>query len=147
MSVMVMADPHTPAGPARDVQPELVFTAPPPGMAALRRFTLDPLDEIGFLFALRSVEDPDVRLFVVPPHPYFPDYRPTFDDAVARDLGLEGEAPVVLVVVRPGEEGLPPTANLLAPVVVNPTTGSACQVVLDDDRWPLRAPFGQADAA
>ena len=48
---------------------------------------------------------------------------------------------VVLVVVHPGTGDAAPTANLLAPVLVDRRTGRAVQSVLDED-WPLRAPVG-----
>lgn len=32
--------------------------------------------------------------------------------------------------------------NLLAPVIVNQTTGAAAQVILEDQDYPLRAPLG-----
>lgn len=130
-------------GDVRLVPDRLDFTEPPPGMMGLRSFTLDPLDEAGFLFAMRSTDHPQIRLFVVAPQPYFPQYAPRIDRAVTASLGLT-EEPVLLVVVHPGEEGIPPTANLLAPVAVNAATGTAVQVVLDGDEWPLRAPFTAA---
>ncbi|EYR65064.1 flagellar assembly factor FliW [Actinotalea ferrariae CF5-4] len=148
MSVLVSVATTT----GRDVPERLEFAAPPPGMLDLRRFTLSPLDDVGFLFALRSDDDPGVRLFVVPPLPYFPQYAPRLDAETLGTLGVgdagDGETePVLLVVVHPGQDGMPPTANLLAPVVVNPTTGAALQVVLDSDEWPLRAPLGAQESA
>lgn len=157
MSVLVAVATST----GRDVPERLEFAASPPGMLDLRRFTLAPLDDVGFLFALRSDDDPGVRLFVVPPRPYFPDYAPRLDGETLRTLGLPESAatrpgteaadgdtePVLLVVVHPGQDGQPPTANLLAPVVVNPATGAALQVVLDSDEWPLRAPLGAQDSS
>jgi flagellar assembly factor FliW len=44
----------------------------------------------------------------------------------------------VLVVVHPGGGDEAPTANLLAPVLVNRALETAAQVVLDED-WPVRA--------
>ncbi len=143
MSIVVTIGPSD--ATVRQVPDALEFLAPPPGMAALRHFTLDALDESGSLFAMRSTEDDGVRLFVIPPLVYLPDYVPELDDASRTALGLEGEPPVLLVVVHPGQDGQPPTANLLAPVAVNPRTGAALQVVLEDD-WPLRAPLGVAAA-
>jgi flagellar assembly factor FliW len=148
MSVLVAVATST----GRDVPERLEFAAPPPGMLDLRRFTLTPLDDAGFLFALRADDDAAVRLFVVPPSPYFPDYRPRLDPETLRTLDLgdgehDGVDPVLLVVVHPGQDGQPPTANLLAPVVVNPLTGAALQVVLDSDDWPLRAPLGTTGSA
>ena len=132
---------------ARTVRETVDFATPPPGFSDLRRFALAALDDVGCLFALRSVEQPEVRLFVVPPHAYFADYAPRFDASVAETLGLVDTDAVLLVVVHPGRDGGPPTANLLAPMVLNPSTGTAVQVVLDADEWPLRAPLGAAGNA
>lgn len=115
--------------------------APLPGLPGHLEFRLDGLDDDGLLYALRSLADPDVRLFVVRPEAFFEGYTPAVD-AVTRDaLALrEGDDPLLLVVVHPGAGDLPTTANLLAPLMVNPDTGAASQVVLDG--WPLRAPLG-----
>ncbi len=142
MSVMVAVGPADNA--VQPVPETLEFVAAPPGMMSLRHFALDALDDIGALFAMRSTEQSDIRLFVVPPRVYVPDYAPAIDAETRAALGLEGTDPVLLVVVHPGEGGRPPTANLLAPVAVNPATGAAMQVVLDGDDWPLRAPLAAA---
>lgn len=148
MSVSVAVEPALPAPPQpRAVHDELEFVTAPPGLAGLRRFVLSALDDSGHLFALRSAEHPDVRLFVVPPRPYFPHYAPEIDDSTLGSLELGEHEPILLVVVHPGQDGAAPTANLLAPVAVNPVTGSALQVVLDGDEWPLRAAIGDSTAA
>ena len=143
MSVPDRVGPES-ADTTRAVPGELEFAEAPPGMLGLTGFTLTPLDEVGSLFAMRSTREPAVRLFVVAPQPYFPDYAPDLDDHSRGALDLGTDAPVLLVVVHPGQAGDPPTANLLAPVAVNPRTGAALQVVLDGDQWPLRAPFTTA---
>lgn len=140
MSVMVTERPTTATSDgSRAVADVLDFATPPPGLRALRRFELSALDESGLLFTLRSTDEPDVRLFLVPPRVYFPDYAPRLDGETRESLEVDDDDAVLLVVVHPGREGEPPTANLLAPVVVNPATGRALQVVLDGDEWPLRA--------
>lgn len=139
MSVTICVDTATTAPGPTTAPEELEFTSPPPGMADLRRFTLTALDDTGFLFAMHSVDRPGVRLFVVPPRPYFPEYAPHVDPTAVSSLDLEGREPVLLVVVHPGQDGEPPTANLLAPIAVDPVSGRALQVVLDTDEWPLRA--------
>jgi len=145
MSPVVSVDAtHTPT--RRDVASGVEFTEPPPGLRGLSRFTLDALDDTGFLFALRAVEDPQVRLFLVPPQAYFPDYTPPVRPVLPL-IGLDDDdAPVLLVVVHPGQEDRAPTANLLAPVVLNPVTGRALQLVLDGD-YPLRAPLSPTTTA
>jgi len=113
-----------------------------PGLPGRTEYTLDPLDEVGVLFTLRSVPGgaSDVRLFVVSPSATFPDYAPRLD---AGTLGWEPdpERTALLVVAHPATQAGGPTANLLAPIVVDGRTGRATQVVLDGD-WPLRAPLG-----
>jgi len=145
MSVAVALDG---AGSRLRVLPdELVFVEPPPGMATLTRFDIAALDESGFLFALRSLEQEGVRLFVIPPQAYFFDYAPTISASARTALGLdETTVPVMLAVVHPGGDD-PTTVNLLAPILINPATGAAAQVVLDGDEWPLRAPLGSGAAA
>ena len=141
MSVMVAGGP---SDSVRPVPETLEFVSAPPGMMSLRRFWLDALDDDGALFAMRSTEESGIRLFVVPPRVYVPGYAPAIDAESRAVLGLGETEPVLLVVVHPGEAGTPPTANLLAPVAVNPATGAALQVVLDGDEWPLRAPLAAA---
>lgn len=114
------------------------FVEAPLGLMGLTRFELHPLDELGFLFAMRSTDAEGLRLFVVAPTPYFPDYAPRLPEAALERVCAD---PTLLVVVHPGDGEHPPTANLLAPIVVDPVTGAALQVVLESDEWPLRARF------
>ncbi len=132
--------------PRRAHLPEhLHLRTPMPGLAGYEDFTLTPLDDAGVLYALRS--EPDgarpVRLFVIDPDAFFPDYAPTIDGDVLSTLGTDRDHAVRLVVVRPAEGVEPPTANLLAPLVLDPASGAAVQTVLTED-WPLRAPLGRA---
>lgn len=116
---------------------------PLPGLPDHLEYSLDGLDDDGTLFALRSASDPAVRLFVVRPEVFFVGYAPDVGATTREALGLaEGDEPLLLVVVHPGDDVAPTTANLLAPVVINLATGAASQVVLSDGDWPLRAPLG-----
>ena len=123
----------------------LHLQAPMPGLAGYVDFTLTPLDDAGVLYALRSEPEDarPVRLFVVDPAVFFPRYAPALDADVLAALGTDPAHAVRLVVVRPAEGGEPPTANLLAPLVVDPVSGAAVQTVLTED-WPLRAPLAPA---
>ncbi|WNM27392.1 flagellar assembly protein FliW [Demequina capsici] len=124
----------------------LTFIEAPPGMASLTTFRLAAIDEFGYLFTLRSAQQEGVRLFAVSPSVYFPAYAPRVSEEVRAALGLDDAAePALLAIVNPGE-GEATTVNLFAPVVVDPVTGNAVQVILDSDEWPLRAPL-VADAA
>jgi flagellar assembly factor FliW len=119
----------------------LTFVAPPPGLAPHTDFALAPVDGAEGLFAMESVRDAALRLFLVDPHSVVRGYEPVLTDAQTDELALTSpEDAMVLVVVRPGDAGV--TVNLMAPVVINRTTGAASQVILEDQDYPLRAPLG-----
>lgn len=127
------------AAPTTTEHTVLQFITPPPGLAPLTQFELANVSPE--LYTLRAVEAPDIRLFLLDPRPYFPDYAPQLPQDALAELGTAD--PAVLVVVRPAEAGVAPTANLLAPVLVDPEAGTALQVILEGD-WPLRARVGSA---
>lgn len=126
---------------AHDV-PELRFVAPLLGLEHLRRFALVRLDEDGPLFSLQSLDDAAVQLLVLAPHAVFADYAPGLDAVLRAALGLDGGVePLLLVVVNAAEDLAGSTANLLAPIAVNPESLVAAQVVLTGSGLPLRAPL------
>jgi flagellar assembly factor FliW len=113
------------------------------GLPGSQDYVLTPLDDEGLLFALRGGTAGAPRLFMVQPGPYFAEYEPPIGTDVLDSLGLAPGDPrcAVLVIVTPGSEQSPTTANLLAPIVLNTETGDALQVILDGTPWPLRAPL------
>jgi flagellar assembly factor FliW len=121
--------------------PVIEMVEPLPGFPGLTRFALVRLDAEGLLCSLQSVEDPDLRFLVVPPHLFFPDYAPEVDDATVAALGIKSADDVLtLVVVNLGDSVAQATANLLAPVLVNTVTRQGGQVVLDEE-LSVRAPL------
>ncbi len=122
--------------------PVIELVRPMPGFHDLRRFALVRLDEAGDLCRLTSVEDPDVSFLVVPPGRFFPDYAPTVDDDVLADLEIRSaEDVLLLVVLSAGTSLASTTANLAAPVLVNPASRRGGQIVIDDADLPLAAPL------
>ncbi len=123
----------------------LSFIAPPPGFAPLVDFVLDDVEGASGLYALRPIEDQGMRLFVLDAGIFLPDYTPEISDEQAASLDLvSGDDALVLVVANPGESGT--TMNLMAPIVVNSLNGRCAQVILEDDKWPLRAQLTERSA-
>ena len=121
--------------------PVLEFVSPMPGFPGHRQFVLVRVHEEGVLYALTSVTDPDLRFLVVPPAPFFPDYEPEIDDESLSALrATEADAGnlAILLVVTAGDTAGSSTANLMAPIIVNESNRTACQLVLGGD-WPIRA--------
>lgn len=116
----------------------LTFVAPPPGLAPHVEFALDEVEGAPGLHALRAAGDAGIRLFVVDASVYVPDYAPAFSEEHLSDVGATSRQDAdVLVVTTLDADG--PVVNLLAPVLVNPATGAASQVILDGSDFPLRA--------
>jgi flagellar assembly factor FliW len=122
--------------------PVITFVEDVPGLPGLSQCVLVSLDDDAMVFALRSVLDPDLRLLVVAPGAFFPDYSTEVADEVVDVLDLVAdELPLVLLVVNPGSGLADATANLAAPILVNARTRRAVQALQADGDLPLRAPL------
>jgi flagellar assembly factor FliW len=122
--------------------PVIEMVRPMPGFPDHRRFTLVQLDEGSDLCSLTSLDEAGLRFLVVPPAAFFPDYAPEVDDQVVADLGIESAADVlVLLVLNAGGSLAETTANLAAPILVNPGARLAGQVILDEPGLPVAAPI------
>ncbi|MET1051465.1 MAG: flagellar assembly protein FliW [Mycetocola sp.] len=122
----------------------LNFVVSPPGLEPLVDFTLVETDGAPGLYTLTAVAEHGPRLFVLDAGIHLPLYQPTITDEQCALLGLAGaEDASVLVVVNPGVDE-PTTVNLMAPIVVNLTTGGCAQLILEGQDWPLRAELATA---
>lgn len=121
----------------------LTFVEPMPGFPAHLDYALVPADPSGRLFWLQSVAPDGPRFLAVPADRFFPDYAPVLPGAACLDLGLAdpADAQVYCLVTVPDGDVVASTANLRAPVVANPATHRARQVVLLDAGLPIRRPL------
>jgi flagellar assembly factor FliW len=121
----------------------LTFAEPLPGFPGHLDYVLVPAEPGGHVFWLQSVAPAGPRFLVVPAEGFFPDYAPSLPGPACVDLGLEDphQAHLWCLVTVPEGDVASATANLRAPVVVNPATCQARQVVLHDGRHPIRRPL------
>jgi flagellar assembly factor FliW len=122
------------------VNPVLTFVAPPPGLAPLVDFSLDKIDGADGLYAMHALHadlDSELRLFLLDAQVHLPDYAPMLTDeqCAAVDVTTPEDA-IVLVVANPAADGT--TVNLLAPIVVNASTGASAQFILEGQNYSLR---------
>jgi flagellar assembly factor FliW len=116
----------------------LTFVTPPPGLDPVVDFVLDEVEGAHGLYSLHAASTPPRRLFVVDAAVHLPDYSPEITDEQSAALGVtRAEDALVLVVANPSAVGT--TVNLMAPIVVNSSTGAAAQLILEGQDWPLRA--------
>lgn len=117
----------------------LSFLISPPGLEPLVDFSLVETDGAPGLYTLTATSEHGPRLYVLDASMHLPRYQPTISTEQCALLGLEAaEDASVLVVINPGEDEAT-TVNLLAPIVLNRTTGGCAQLILEGQDWPLRA--------
>lgn len=111
------------------------------GFPACHRFTLlaDPAHE-PFMW-MQSLDEPALAFVVIDPLLIEPDYRVETSSSDVEALALEdpGKARILVIVSIP-EDPMDMTANLKGPLVINPESRKATQLVLVTDRYQTRHP-------
>ncbi|WP_022851137.1 flagellar assembly protein FliW [Limisalsivibrio acetivorans] len=99
-------------------------------------------DSYPFLW-LQSVEDSNVCFILIEPQIFHTDYKPKLNKREFKILGAEENEEnikllsIVVVPSNPKEA----TVNLRAPILLNTEKKLAKQVILEDDRWQIKAPL------
>lgn len=119
---------------------KVTFVAPLPGLSPYTAFALDPIEGASGLYALRSQEHEDVRLYVLDQTAGDSGYAPQLGRGVRAEVGADDISEIRLfVVVNPTESGV--FVNLRAPIVMHRETGQASQIILDDESYSFREPL------
>ena len=132
------------------VSEEAILTFPDglPGFERHTTFALMEHERLEPFLWLQSIEDPLIGFLVIEPALLVNDYSFDLGDPDVELLGLADDVePRVLAVLVVPEDVRAMTANLQAPVVVNPASRLGKQVILTDERFSLRHPvFGGSEA-
>lgn len=105
------------------------------GFAEAKRFVLLQNEHIAAFKWLQSVDDPGLAFIVVNTRQFFPEYRFVFSEEQTASLGLKSpREATILTTVTIGNDGAI-TTNMLGPIVMNPRTLLARQIVLEDTRY------------
>ena len=123
----------------------LTFSAGLFGFSDERRFMLLPFEgSQNTLLCLQSTETPGLAFVVMDPFALCPGYAPELQPAELAELGVSASDQLsyyVLCAVRnPVSDS---TVNLKCPVVINPHTLVARQVILETDAYEMRHPLSQ----
>lgn len=114
----------------------LEFVSPIFGFESLTRFALLSDDDTGGeLMWLQSVEDSEVCFILLDPEEVGLDYAPQMNADVVELLG--GQMPALRLIAVVPEDFRQTTVNLKSPIVINPTSRKAAQVLLEAD-YPIR---------
>jgi len=123
---------------------EVIFPEGLVGCPDWREFVLVPGPTSSPAMRLQCLADESVCFVVVDPRLVEPSYQLVASPEDRRDLEPGDAAPLILCTLS--VHGQPPTvtANLLAPLVVNPRTGLARQIVMAESGYSTRHPIGLA---
>lgn len=110
-----------------------------------REFLPLPFDgSAGTMLCFQSTKTPALAFVAMDAFALLPEYSPVLQSAELGSMGVkENEALayyVLCVVKKPVSES---TVNLKCPVVINPDTRVARQVILDTDTYEMRHPLAE----
>ena len=90
---------------------------------------------------LQSTQESSLAFVVADPSKFYTDFEVEISDADAEKLNLNSasDASVLVVLTVSGSEEI--TANLAAPVVINMKEMLGMQVILQDNRYPIKHPL------
>jgi flagellar assembly factor FliW len=109
-----------------------------PGFEACRSFVLMQNEALGPLQLLKAIEGPAASFLVIDPRRVLPEYRCELSQADRYRLGVHNTETLLWLVLVTIELDGTITANLRAPVVINPERMIGQQVVPHDCVYPIR---------
>lgn len=114
----------------------LEFARPIYGFEQLKRFVLLSDEGVGKdLVWLQSIEDAEICFILVNPLISVPQYAPYLSEDLQITLGKGGLVPWCIAIIA--SDFKESTLNLKSPIIINPYTKLAAQIVLDED-YPIR---------
>ena len=145
---MTMTAPRKNAQPTiTTADPSVIFEEGLVGCPTWKRFVLIVEDSEQLPVAmLQSLDDTDVTMLVADPTMVEPTYtvRLTAEDRAALALG-KGKEPVLYCTLSVSADGWI-TANLLAPLAINPVTRVGRQLVLNETAYSTKHTIAQVSA-
>ena len=91
---------------------------------------------------LQSVQEPAFAMPVMDPFIVKEDFNPVIEDELLKPLGITNpEDFFVLVTVTVPKEIENMSVNLMAPIIISGETRKACQIIVDQDEYPVKYPI------
>jgi len=116
-----------------------------PAFETEKQFVIVPMDSSGPFYYMQSVVNPDLCLIIAQPFTFFPKYEIDVADEDMARLKLDPGSPnlAIYVVLTIPENFKLTTANLLAPVIINPENRLAMQyIAVKSNYTPRHLIFG-----
>ena len=110
-----------------------------PGFDDYSQYILIKADEIGIMYWLQAVDEPEIALCLANSFAVLRDYHPEVTAADIADLETTDPADIIVLTVLVVPEDVEKmTGNLMAPVLINHAKKIGKQLILADDRYSAR---------
>jgi flagellar assembly factor FliW len=100
----------------------------------------EDVEEVKIMW-LQSMEEAELAIPVVNPLRVYPEYNPIVEEELFKCIGESEEEMLVLVTMSVPSDITRTVVNLKAPIVINPTTKKGCQVIVENEEYPIRYPI------
>jgi flagellar assembly factor FliW len=112
------------------------FPAGIPGFEGYRRFVLIASADLSPLGCLKALDSPDVSFLVIDPTLLYLGYDLTLSECECARIAASADEPLLwLAIVTISEKEA--TANLRAPIVINPRRMMGCQFIRENEQYPV----------
>jgi flagellar assembly factor FliW len=119
-------------GRTRDI---VTLAEPLPGFEACRQFFVLSSPELTPLTCLQGLDDASPTFLAIDPRLVDPTYRCRLDDLQRRRVGATEASPLLWLAIVRVTESDGATANLRAPIVINPERMRAMQLLAGHDEY------------
>lgn len=113
------------------------------GFPELKRFLLiHDSESNGNIKWLQSIEEPAFAMPVIDPLFVMESYNPEIEDELLKPLDIKDESSIlVLCTITVPKEIEKMSVNLMAPIIISGETRKACQIIVDQDEYPVKYPI------
>lgn len=88
---------------------------------------------------LQSLQEPAFAMPVLDPLAVKPDYNPEVEDELLKPIGeLNPDEMLVLVTLTAPKDITKMSVNLCAPIVIHTESRKACQIIVDNEKYPVK---------
>jgi flagellar assembly factor FliW len=115
-----------------------------PGFERCRRFVVVASPELQPFTVLQGLGADGPSFVAIDPRQVDPGYEATLDAPTRARLSTDGTSPLLWLAIVAADADGRATANLRAPVVINPGTMQGVQVITVENRYPIDHPLEAA---
>ncbi len=126
-----------------DLRDMVTFPDGLPGFEACRRFVILSSVDMAPIQCLHAVDGPPASFLAIDPRLVMPSYRSVLSQADRLRLGVSDDGLLLWLTLLTVADDNSASANLRAPIVVNPSRMIGFQVMPHNSLYPLRYPLGQ----